>query len=127
MGLGFDGESEMKTCPAGRVVGSPQAAAMRFNDGAADPKSHAGAVSLSGKEGIEDLVRLLRGQPNAGVADRHHYLLALRTPRVDGKLARPIHIFHRIDAVHDEVHHDLLQLHTISHYLGKRLRQLRPY
>src|SRR6202521_1879134 len=118
MGLGFDGESEMKTCPARRVVGSPKATAMRFNDGAADPKSHTGAVSLGGKEGIEDLVRLLRGQPSAGIADRHHDLLAVRTPRADGKLARRIHLFHCIDAVHDEVHHDLLQLHTVSHYLG---------
>src|ERR1700675_1987275 len=100
---------------------------MRFYDGAADAKSHAGAVSLSGKEGIEDLVRLLRGEAHAGIADRHHELLALRTVRVDGKLARPIHILHGIDAVHDKVHHDLLQLHTVSHYLGKRLRQLRPY
>src|SRR6266481_8042325 len=98
----------MKTSATRRVVSSPQAAAVRFNDGAADPKSHTGAVSLSGKEGVEDLLRLLRGQPHAGIADRHHYLFALRTPRIDGQRARPIHIFHRIDAVHDEVHHDLL-------------------
>src|SRR6202521_1927954 len=127
MGLGFDGESEMKTCPARRVVPSPQAAAIRFNDGAADPKSHTGAVSLGGKEGIEDLVRLLRGQPYAGIADRHQDLLAVRTPRVDGKLARPIHLFYCVDAFQDEVHHDLLQLHSVSHYLGKRLLQLCPY
>jgi len=36
---------------------------MRFDDGAADAKSHAGAVGLGSKEGIEDLVRLLRGSP----------------------------------------------------------------
>src|ERR1700674_3905654 len=100
---------------------------MRFNDRAADPKSHPGAVSLGGKEGIENLVRLLRGQPHTGIANRHHYLFAIGTPRVDGKLARPIHIFHRVDAIHHEVHHDLLQLHTVCHYPRKRLRQLRPY
>ena len=44
---------------------------MRFHDGAADPKSHAGAVRLGGKERIEDLIRLLRGQTHAGIADRH--------------------------------------------------------
>jgi hypothetical protein len=31
---------------------------MRFNDGAADAKSHSGAVALGSKEGIEDLVCL---------------------------------------------------------------------
>jgi hypothetical protein len=43
VGLGFGGESEMEASPARRVAGSPQTAAMRFNDRAADPKSHAGA------------------------------------------------------------------------------------
>jgi hypothetical protein len=32
---------------------------MRFDDGAADAKSHAGPVGLGSKEGIEDLLRLL--------------------------------------------------------------------
>ncbi len=40
MGLGLAGESEMEGSPAWRVVDSPQASAMRFNDRAADPKSH---------------------------------------------------------------------------------------
>jgi len=42
---------------------------MRFDDGAADGRSHAGAVGFGSKEGIEDLVRLLRGQSHAGIAD----------------------------------------------------------
>jgi hypothetical protein len=36
---------------------------MGFNDGAADPKTHAGAMKLRGKERIEDLVRLCEGSP----------------------------------------------------------------
>ena len=35
---------------------------MRFNDRAADAKSHAGAVGLGGNKRVEDLVRLLRWQ-----------------------------------------------------------------
>src|SRR5713226_1720380 len=61
VGLGFGGESEMKTCSARSVVGSPQAATMRLHDRAADAKSHAGTLKLRGKERIEDLVRLFRG------------------------------------------------------------------
>jgi hypothetical protein len=36
---------------------------MRFHDGSADAKSHAGAMRFDGKEGVEDLVRLLRRHP----------------------------------------------------------------
>jgi len=42
-----------------------------IDDRAADPKSHAGPVRLGSKEGIEDLFRLLRGQPHAAVSDGH--------------------------------------------------------
>ena len=60
MSLDFDGQRQAKARATRRIVGSPQAAAMRFNDGAADSKSHAGAVRFGGKEGIKDLARLLR-------------------------------------------------------------------
>jgi hypothetical protein len=99
---------------------------MRFNDGAADGQSHTDPMRLCGKERIEDLVRLLRGQTYAGIADAHHKLPVFRSLRPDGELARPFLILHRIDAVNDEVHHDLLQLHAISHDLGKICRQIRP-
>src|SRR5438270_13678980 len=39
------GQSEMKTCAARGVVGSPQAAAMGFEYRAADPKSHSGTAT----------------------------------------------------------------------------------
>src|SRR5258706_8347792 len=44
------GQSELKGCAPPGVAGGPQAAAVRFNNGAADPQSHARAVSLGGKE-----------------------------------------------------------------------------
>jgi len=56
---------------------------MRFDNGAADPKSHTGAVRFSGEERIEHLVRLLWGQPHPGIADRHQKLLVFRSLRVD--------------------------------------------
>ena len=99
---------------------------MRFNDGAADGQTHTGAMRLRGKEGMEDLVRLLWRQSHSGIADGHHNLFMFRSLRVNGELAWPIHILHRIDAVSDEVHHNLLQLHAISHDIGKIRRQLRP-
>src|ERR1700674_285654 len=116
----------MKTCAARRVVGSPQAATMRFNDRAADPKSHTGAVNLRGKECIKYLVRLLRRQSHAGIADRDHKLLVRGSLRRDGERTRPLHLPHRVDAVDDEVHQHLLQLHAISHNLGNVRGQVRP-
>jgi len=60
---------------------------MRFDDGAADPKPHAGAVSLGGKEGINNLAPLLRRQADAGISDRDQQLTAFRSLRLDGELA----------------------------------------
>ena len=72
------GQSELKSCAAREVIGSPQATAMRLNDGLADAKPHAGAVRLGGKKRIEDLFRLLRGKPYAGIGDGYLKLLVFR-------------------------------------------------
>ena len=83
-------------------------------------------MRLRGHERLEDLVRLMCRQPDAGVADRHQHSLVVRSPRCDRELARPVHFLHGLDAVHDEVHHDLLQLHPIAHRLGQIGGQVRP-
>src|SRR2546429_5025872 len=92
--LGFDRQGEVEACAARRVVGSPQAATMRFNDGAADPKSHAGPMRFRGKERIKDLVRLLRRQAYAGIADRHHELL--RSEEHTSELQSRLHLVCRL-------------------------------
>ena len=126
MCFGLDGQRETKTCAARRIVGRPQAAAVRFHNGAADAQSHASAVSLGGKERIKDLVCLLRWKPHAGIADRDQHLTILTALRLDDELARPIYILHRVDAVHHEVHQHLLQLHAISHDLREVYCEFRP-
>jgi hypothetical protein len=85
----WSGQGELKSCAARRIVGSPQAAAVRFNNGAADPQSHARAVSLGGKERCKDLVRLLWWEPHAGIADRDQHLAILTALRLDGEFALP--------------------------------------
>src|SRR5882672_10909066 len=82
--LDFDGKCHVKACAARRVVGSPQAAAMRFNDGTADAKSHARAVRFGGKEGIKDLVGLLWRQPYATISDGYYSFLVFHSLRLDG-------------------------------------------
>ena len=119
---GSTGKSEAKPCSARSAVSSPQAAAMRFDNGSADGQPQTSTVNLGGEESIEYLVRLLRGQSQAGIADGHQNKVIFLLLRFDGKFARSVYVFHRIDAIHDEVHHDLLQLHTISYHLGKARR-----
>src|SRR5258708_30818196 len=80
------GQSKVKTCAARRVVGSPQAAAMRFNDGSADPKPHAGALLFGRKEGLKDLLPLLPGQPHARFADPDHKVPVFRSLPLHGQL-----------------------------------------
>ena len=92
---------------------------MRFNNGAADPESHAGAVSLCGKKGIKDLVRVLWREPHACIGDRDQHLTILTALRLDDQPACPISMLHRVDAVYDEIHQHLLQFHTISYHLRK--------
>src|SRR6267378_6362827 len=63
----FGREREVKTRATGRVAPRPQATTVRFHDRAADGQPHAGPVRLRGKERVEDLICLLRGQADAGV------------------------------------------------------------
>src|SRR5260370_33174689 len=99
---------------------------MSLDDGAADAKSHAGSVRLGSKESIEDLFRLLWGQPHSAVSDGHHNFLVLHSLRPDGEFARPIRVLHRFDAIDHEVHQHLLQLHAVGHDLGKSCREVHP-
>src|SRR5580704_11479300 len=124
--LDFGRQADVKARAPRRVATSPQAAPVRFHDGSANPKAHTRAVSLRGKERIEDLVYLLRRKPGASIADGQQELVVFRSLRFDVELPRPICIPHRIDGIHHEIHENLLQLHAIDHDLGKIRRQLRP-
>jgi hypothetical protein len=104
MSLDFGGQADVKACATRRVVTSPQTATVRFNDGAANAKSHASALGLRGKERIEDLVRLLRGLSYAGIADRHQNMPVFSSLRFAVERPRPIHIRPRIDRIHHEIH-----------------------
>jgi hypothetical protein len=99
---------------------------MRFNDRTDDPQAHAGAVRFGGKERIKNLLLLVRRQAHAGIADRDQHVTILTALRLEGELAGPTHILHRVDAVHHEVHQHLLQLHAISHHLREVCRDCRP-
>src|SRR6266403_3957322 len=100
---GPDGQGEVKSCTARRIIDSPQEATVRFNYGAADLQSHPRSLSLGCKERIKNLVCLLRREPHTGIADRDKHLTIPIPLRLDGELARAVRILHRIDIIHHEV------------------------
>ena len=50
-----DGQGKAKAGAEGKVGGCEQAAAVRFNDGAANGQPHSCSMNLGGKERFEDL------------------------------------------------------------------------
>ena len=90
---------------------------MAFDDRTADPQPYAGAVGFGGDERIENPIRLVRRQTQAGITDRDQHVTVLTAMRLERELAGSIRILHRVDAVDHEVHHYLPQLHAISDHL----------
>ena len=62
-------QTEMKARAASVVCCRPEAATVGFNDGLADRQTHAAAMRLGCKEGVENLVNVLVWQAYASVTD----------------------------------------------------------
>ena len=77
-------------------------------------------------EWVEYLFRQLGRKPRSGIAEGQKNLFVFTLPRRDDYLPRSIDVFHRFDAVDDQVHDDLLQLHAIPDDAGQIGRQFRP-
>src|ERR1700680_4895773 len=101
------GQGELKSCTPPGGAGGPQAAAIRLNDRPTDGQPHTSPIILGRKKCPEDLVRLLRGQSHAGIADRDQHL-SIAGFRLNGKLTSASRFLHGIDAVEHEVHENLL-------------------
>src|SRR5882757_7925842 len=80
------GQREMKSCARSLVGHSPQPAAMRLHNGAADGQPHAATLRLGGKERRKDLIHLLHCQPHARVTDRALELTVLPFPEATQRL-----------------------------------------
>src|SRR5215510_14049487 len=96
-GRSFRWQRELKGGTSSRVGGRPQAAAMGFDNGAADGQPHAGALRLGGKERRENLLGIPNGKPNARIAHCYQQLVLVGPSRCDGEFAS--RIFHRLDAI----------------------------
>src|SRR5438067_10896654 len=100
MAVGFGRKGEVKDCTPGRVGGGPYASALRFDDGAAAPESHASPSPFGGETCVEELLGLLRWESHACIAHRHPTMAVSGLLRTSGQLARPLHIPSPLNAAH---------------------------
>src|SRR5512132_826504 len=102
------------------VRGRPNPPTVRLADRAADRQADADAFGFGRVERLEDSLRTIRIEPDAGIAYLdHHAVRALC--RYDRQLARAIvHGAHCLDRVHDQVEKHLLKLHSIARHVRQR-------
>ena len=119
--IGFSGqELKHKTCAARRVIGSRQAASMRFDNRAADAKAACRCRELLVvKKALKISSAWCRGNLTLVSLTDSSSSLFRAGCELTGQLTRPIHVVHGVDAIHDEVHQHLLQLHAISYDIGR--------
>lgn len=99
----------MKNSAPGYVRGRPYLAPMRFDDRAADRKSHAHAARFGRVEWIEEAVEILRLQSGARIS--HFNVDAVRwiLRSADHQLARPLgDVAHRFGCVDNQIEDYLL-------------------
>src|SRR3989442_15921576 len=85
-----------------------------LDDGATNRQAHTQAPGFGGVERIEDPRHRLRVEPDARVAHRHTHFIGLAL-RLDYQLARAVlRATHRLDPVHDEIQHYLLDQHAVA-------------
>src|ERR1700690_3094654 len=124
--LRANGEGKLENSSATRTRTGPQPSLVRFNDRAADGKSHADAARLSGEEGLKDLFDGVRIDAGTGVFDGDQNLSAVLLLRADHQFFR-FRVAHCVHAIQHEIHDYLLQLHPVGHDTRQRRRQLRAH
>src|ERR1700729_858129 len=89
---------------------------MSFNDRVTDRQSHSHALGLRGEEAFEDAVPACRVKTNTGIRHVDDDVALIVELRTDGQDTGAVSDrTHRLDAVHDQVENDLLQLDPVSH------------
>jgi len=94
-------QSKLKRRTRPVIVGGRDPSPMCLDDRAADRQPHAYAAGFGSEEGIEQLVRVLGGDPDTAVRHCNHHLICFVLMRSNHQLARPIRErLHRFYAVH---------------------------
>src|SRR6267142_4403052 len=111
--------------PVIRVAPGPQPSTVALRDRTADGQSHAETAGLGREEGLEELLPIRLPRTRAGVLngneDAGPVLASPALARDDQAPRTPRHVGHRLDAVHDQIEDELLQLDAIGERRGRRL------
>src|SRR5690349_1906874 len=103
---------------AAAVVGMRRdAAAMCFDDSAADRQSHPHPVRLAGHKRLKQLLRDFRHDAGAGVCHKEKRKFVV--PRDANRQLSSTSGFHRLDGIPDQVECDLLDLYLVDHDIWK--------
>ena len=89
---------------------------MGVDDRPTDRQPHAHAAGLRREEGVEEAVHCFRSEPRTRILDRNEQIAGpvdLRSYPQHPRLAHDR--AHRLDAIHDQIEDDLLQLNPVAH------------
>src|SRR6266849_3316013 len=88
---------------------------MSLDDRAADRQSHTHSFGLGGVEGVEDAVHVGWIESRTDICDRDQHVARLLELRSNSQYPRPVHDrAHCLDAIHDQIEDDMLQLDTVA-------------
>ena len=88
---------------------------MILKDGTANRESHAHTRGLGCIERIEDPCYRVRVKPSSRIFNCYLHLTRVNVPGGDHQFSRPLtYSAHRFETIHDQIQHDLLQLHPIA-------------
>jgi hypothetical protein len=88
---------------------------MLLDNRPADRQPHAHAIRLRREEGVEQAADMFRLDSGAAILHRDEYLIGPFLARSYPQLAMAVcHHTHGLDAVHQKIHYDLLQLDAVA-------------
>ena len=120
-------QCELKRAAGTEIASGPYAAAMLLDDRPADRQPHAHAIGLRRKEGVEQPADMFRRDSGAGILHRNEYLIGPVLARAYQQFATgPRHPTHGLNAVHQKIHHNLLQLDAVAIDGWERRPQVEP-
>src|SRR5258708_8465847 len=98
---------------------------MSLDDRAADRQPHAHSSGFGGEEGVEDAVDVRWIESRTDIHDRDQHVARLLELRNNSQYPRPVHDrAHRLDAIHDKIKDNLLQLDTVAREGSDTVREL---
>src|SRR6266851_2641313 len=122
-----DAQCEFKRAARPGIATGPYAAAVLFDDRSSDRQPHAHAIRLRREESVEHLVDIFQLDSGARILHRNEYLIGLVLARSYPQFATAAcHGTQGLDAVHQKIHDNLLELDAVAIDRWKRRPEVEP-